>query len=296
VVGSTPALSVVVATFGGAEGRRCLQGLGCQAHVPGVELIVADGGPGSSEATRTQGTVWISSPGATIFELRAMALARARGEVVAITEDHCQPHPEWCQQVITAHREHPGVMAIAGAIENGATGRLMDWAGFLLTAAPFMAPAGPEPPPDRAVTMANLSIKRALLPEGQPAPGWLELTLPRTLSDNRELLLDDRIVMSHVHSLSSWGWVKQFFHNGRAVAGLDLLGTAPGVRSQRLRQCLSLPGRLVGTTFRLMRTNPRLRRQAGASLPLVALLAICHTAGVVCGLAAGPGHSARVID
>ena len=35
--------------------------------------------------------------------------------MVAITEDHCDVAPDWCEQVLDAHARHPDAVAIAGA-------------------------------------------------------------------------------------------------------------------------------------------------------------------------------------
>ena len=44
------------------------------------------------------------------------ARSTARGEVVAFTEDHCEPAPDWCERIIAAHAEHPDADAVGGAM------------------------------------------------------------------------------------------------------------------------------------------------------------------------------------
>lgn len=48
---------------------------------------------------------------------RSAGLNLARGQIVAMTEDHAQPADDWVEQIVAAH-EQP-YLAIGGAIENG---------------------------------------------------------------------------------------------------------------------------------------------------------------------------------
>ena len=69
--------------------------------------------------------------------------APARGEVVATTEDHAMPRPGLVRgdrsRARCAIRE---AAAIGGAIENGSTDGLIEWASYFTTQGPHMAPLG----------------------------------------------------------------------------------------------------------------------------------------------------------
>jgi len=113
----------------------------------GAEIIVADGhGKGLPDdvTDRYPEVIWLKQPGGSVFYLRGLAMARARGEIVAVTEDHCEVTPGWCERTIRAHKEYPAAAAIGGAVENGATERLIDWAHFFLVFAPFTPPSRME--------------------------------------------------------------------------------------------------------------------------------------------------------
>ena len=75
---------------------------------------------------------WLRRPGRGPHELRLLGLTEARGNVVAITEDHRDVAPDWCEQVIAAHERCPGAVAVAGPVTNGADTNVADRASFLL--------------------------------------------------------------------------------------------------------------------------------------------------------------------
>jgi len=89
----------------------------------GGEFIVADGSqnppPTAQEVEALGGSVrWISLPGQSVFQLRHAGYQAARGEVVAITEDHCYVASDWIERVIEAHKEHPDAAAIGCTVVN----------------------------------------------------------------------------------------------------------------------------------------------------------------------------------
>ena len=177
-------LSVVVATRRPWPfARECLEHLCPQADAAGAEIILADGsGVGLSEEFVGENPCvrWMKIPGAPVFDLRARAVAVARGEVIALTEDHCVVQPGWCERILAAHRRHPSALAIGGAVENGSTRLLIDKAKFFLTFGPFMPPFTSKlthrvPPP------ANVSFKRSTFLDVVPSPGWIEFALNPSL-------------------------------------------------------------------------------------------------------------------
>ena len=134
-----PHLSVVIATSQPwPEMRGVLDSVYVQTRALGAELIVVDGhGQGLCEDHGYAGVRWLRRPGNTVFQLRAIGLAEARGEVVAVTEDHCRVAPDWCEQVLRAHRENPHAAVIGGVVDNGAVDSLWDRASFSSPAVSF---------------------------------------------------------------------------------------------------------------------------------------------------------------
>src|SRR4029453_8202728 len=84
-VDDTPTLSVVIATTQPwPEIAGCLASLVGQAGATGAGVILADaagrGLPGGDAFPEVQ---WLTAPGGSVFQLRALAMSKARGEIVA---------------------------------------------------------------------------------------------------------------------------------------------------------------------------------------------------------------------
>ena len=110
-------LSVVVTcTQPWPEVRGCLERLAPQVRAGEVELIVADGSVCGLDAKVAEQARWLRYPGRGPHELRLLGFTEARGDVVAITEDHCDVAPDWCERVLDAHARHPDAVAIAGPV------------------------------------------------------------------------------------------------------------------------------------------------------------------------------------
>ena len=287
-------LSVVVATTQPwPEIRECLTRLRPQIAASDTELIVADGNAAPATGlppAECQNVRRLSYPGASVFALRAAGLAAARGAIVAFTEDHCRPQPNWCARVIASHEAHPDADAVGGAILNGSTTRLIDWANFALTFAPFVPPMTATAA-GRAPAIANASYKRRVLTDAPTTPGWLEFTLNERLLASGRIAFDDSLVVEHVQAHGFRGTFAAHFHNGRATTGLVADGFDGTVRRQRARQSIALLPGLLRDTITALGASGTLTGWQRACIPLVAGLVVCHGIGTIVGLVAGPGTS-----
>jgi len=169
---STPALSIVVATRRPWPGLRgLLESVGEQAREVGAEIVIADGGPGAlPDGPAPAGIRCLRESGASVLRLRALGLEAARGDVVALTEDHCRVGPSWCRTVLELHRAEGDVAAIGGAVENAATDSLVSRLHFLTAYGVFLRPL-PKGEARFIAGEANVSYKRWTLPEGATAGG-----------------------------------------------------------------------------------------------------------------------------
>jgi hypothetical protein len=239
----------------------------------------------------------LAAPGESVFGLRARGIAAARGKIVAITEDHCRPEPDWPAELLAAHARHPEAAAIAGAVANGATANRWDWANFLMTFAEHMRPLD-DAPARRAPSVANGSFKRTHVElPSSPAPGWLELELMpdlvgagRVARDGGPLVVHDQ---SHGEGRTT---ISKHFHNGRATAGLRT--DSPGLRAAwaEARRLAGLPSLLNRQLRDALAVRPPLEGDAARGARLVPLLGTAHAAGELVGLLAGPGASAEQLD
>ena len=297
MIETTPAMSVMVATIRGwPEARLPIDATRDQVARVGGELVVVDGSGRPAPSAEEVGPAvrWISRPGESVFQLRAAGYAACRGEIVALTEDHCAPAADWCERIIAAHAEHPDAIAIGGAVENGTTEHLVDWATFIVTQAPFVGPLV-NGPTDRVAGSATTSYKRAAL-ERRPdhgSFGAIELFDAIEMRGPGEVLLnDDSIRVSHHQSMGVAGTVASQFHNGRTIAGFRRRAMTAG---DWLR-VVSFPLLPLYRTARSVRTawgRAIPRTKIAMSAPLIAFLHYSQAAGELLGYAAGPGSSPR---
>jgi hypothetical protein len=287
------ALSVVVATtVGWPHMRRSTDAILPQLRAVGGQLVVADssGSPPAPWGVESPDVVWLSRPGAGVFSLRREGYARAAGSVIAATEDHCEIAPDWVRRVLDAHAAHPDVAAIGGAVDNGTTDHLIDWAIYFVTQLPWVAPL--EPQSERVVGHTNISYKRWAL-DSMPSGGSLiiEILFNDWLRDSgRQVIVDDAIRVRHYQCMGLRGTSTLEFHNGRSLGGLrrDTMGARDWVRA-------SAPALMAA--YRLLRTlelgfrKPVPRAKLLRTVPYIAWLQAVHALGESVGYLAGPGDS-----
>jgi hypothetical protein len=293
-----PRLSVVIGT---SEGwpyvRDLIQSLRADAEETGTEIVVADLTTKPPPTTEEVGpnVRWLKFDAPSVFSLYALALPEARGEIVATTEDHAIPRPGWIQAVLRAHAEHPEAAAIGGAIENGSTESLLDWASYFSTQGPHMAPLG-----DHVVQMttneANVSYKRWALEDfdDNDGLGFMAILHNRRLAEEGKILrVDDRMVVDHMETVGFVGQTSIHFHNGKSIAGFRRRNGMTDEDWLRMAVSMALPG---WRTLRIVRTGMakgRLRAKVLASAPWTLWLEISQGLGHLLGYALGPGGSPR---
>ncbi|HLK67496.1 MAG TPA: glycosyltransferase [Bryobacteraceae bacterium] len=293
-----PPLSIVIATTQPwPEMRGALESLYDQARAIPAEIIVADGhgrGQPDSSAPPFPGVIWITSPGASVYELRAMSVNRTSGEIIALTEDHCRVSPDWCAKILAAHQEYPEAGVIGGAVENGATESLMDWASFFYANGAAMLPL--QRGKCRLITQLNLSYKRrAISGEIRPS-GEMEWMMNEELRRRGETLVaDGRIVVSHVQSLGFLGTCLLHFHGSRTLAGFRRRRIGWPELLIRLVACAAMPPLLFARALGTVLAKRRMLGTIVASTPFLALLVCLRAAGAFAGFVTGPGDSARYV-
>ena len=168
---TAPTLSVVVVVLSGRDClARCLSALGPQVEETGAELLVpCDDALGDVEELRARfpAARFIEASGTRSYaELRALAFREARGEVVALTEDHCTPDPDWCANVLQAHAAPHAAMRR----------RPSDWRVFEASnqpssapkPLPAMKPATAIPKPVSQIGFASSQLRGFRIPSMTP--------------------------------------------------------------------------------------------------------------------------------
>ncbi len=281
-------LSVVIATpHPWPNSQECLEVLLPQIAGLDAEILLADSsGIGLPEPVpeHLKSVRWIKALGASVFHLRAIGTSAATGKIIAWTEDHCRPAADWCERILDAHGAHPELGAIGGSVENGSTTTTVDWANFLITFAPFIAPID-FAKTDRVPPPANISFKRRAIPPGETRAGEIEFVIKPQLQKERSIGVDDRIVVSHIQSRSLFESAVKHFHNGRSTSGLAASQLSTESRRQRLRDCFRLPRAIVRNVTEPLAGKSSVEEALRRALPTIRLLAICHAAGEFWGLA-----------
>lgn len=279
----------------GPELRVALDSVYEQTLALGGEVILADGSArGFPDVGRFVHVRHLHLPGRHVFHLRAVALTAARAPVVALTEDHCRVAADWCRQTLRAHREHPEAAMIGGCIVNGAGERLVDWANFFVSNGPYLPPVEISQGPN-ITGQANVSYKRDVL-DGYPGDALDEGAFRRGLdAAGARLLVDDRMVVEHVQSLTVLETLRIHFHDGRCVAAA-LRRRASFPRSlAALAMGLAWPVRVPAATARVvLRTligRPGLRSTVLRSAPWILAVIASHKAGELLGSLTGAGRS-----
>ncbi len=280
-------LSVVIATtHPWPNSQECLEILLPQIAGIDAEILLADSsGIGLPEPVpeHLKSVRWIKALGASVFHLRAIGTSAATGKIIAWTEDHCRPATDWCEKILKAHSAHPELAAIGGSMENGSTTTTSDWANFLTTFAPFIAPIDLAKT-DRVPPAANISFKRRAIPTGEIGPGEIEFVIKPQLLKERLIGIDDRIVVRHIQSRRLLESAIMHFHNGRSTSGLIASQLSNDSRRQRLRRCFRLPQAIVQNVTEPLAGKTSVEEPLRRALPIIRLLAICHAAGEFWGL------------
>jgi hypothetical protein len=163
---SRPELSVVVVTLVDTDHlRRCLEALSGQQTGVVFEVIVpSDETLGDVAPLRSAfpGVDFVELDGKhTYAQLRAVGAQRATGRLLAVTEDHCLPDPDWVQNIVDAHAGSQ--VAIGGVVKKRGPDKSLNWAVYFLDYLRYMPPVqGGE---THELTDLNVSYKMSALQE-----------------------------------------------------------------------------------------------------------------------------------
>jgi hypothetical protein len=262
--------------------QPCVEAVLAQARLLGAEVIVASAADEPVwPADGRPRLRWVTCRGATTFELRAAGIAAATGDVVAITEDHCEPRPDWASRILDEFRAFPRCLAVGGAVVNGTVDTVVDRASFEATFARYAPDALTAPIP----CIANLALRREWATIGGPA-GWLEFEfLPAMARLPGAVRLSSQILTVHSQPLRLRAALGLHYDNGRSATGL-----MRGAEPRSLARAVSEGWRMLRSRRRSTRNG---RRESAGVRALVSAFEMAHAVGVAVGAYAGAGHSAH---
>lgn len=289
-------MSVVIAAWNGDDYLRCcLSSLAPQIDSKKTEVIVVANY--KSELKEKENCFGFAnyvflSPDSTVPELRSCGIIRARGEVIALTEDFCVFHPEWRRETEKAHEQNFTV--VGGAIENSAAESLLNWAVYFYDYGKYMLPekAGTV----ETISGANVSYKKEILEQlkKNSRNGFFETFVHEELKRNgHRLYLAPAMIVYHGRNYRWKEIAERFYHQGRSFAARRAAKMTIAKRLLYLIGSLALPFLL--TVRILLRTIVKNRnlKELVLSLPWLTVLMFIWSLGEFIGNAAGEGVSGR---
>lgn len=214
-------------------------------------------------------------------QLRSWGIREARGDIVALLEDHCAPGPSWYQTILSGHAMNQQVLG--GAIENASTGRLVDWAVYLFEYSPYMNPV-----PRGVVRQLpgnNVSYSRSALQafESLLNQNLWESFWHRQLSSSKiDLVSNPDMIVFHRKSFS----VQQFCylarahgHNHAASRSLE----SAGKKCLRTMIAAGLPAVIVLRIGRCVLRKGRHLKQYMLAVPFIFLFSLAWAFGEITG-------------
>jgi GT2 family glycosyltransferase len=137
MTGARPEVSVVVPTCDRPDSlARTLAALESQSAASSLEILVVD--DGSRDADRVAAVVASSTRARLVRRRKGRGPAAARdagareaaADVIAYTDDDCEPAPDWAERLLAALGD--GAAAVAGATVDGSNGNPFDVASQLI--------------------------------------------------------------------------------------------------------------------------------------------------------------------
>jgi hypothetical protein len=292
---ASPLLSVIMTADGRPASRPVsLVAAAAKRVEPGVEIILAyssDEAPSEEIDRDYSGFIVIRLPGATTLPgLLGAALARERGEVIAITDTTCEVAEDWVSEILKAHAApHP---VIGGSVEPDGLRCMVNWAAYFCDYGQFMRPLVEGTVNE--LPGNNISVKRWVLERGKEfvAPEfWKTYWCRRIQAEGIRLHSTPSIVVHYRKSFRLVPYLLHRFHSGRCFAGMRLRELS---RLRRACYVAAAPALLILLTARMLwKTLGKRRRltELALSFPISLLAILAWVLGELCGYLAGSGVS-----
>jgi glycosyltransferase involved in cell wall biosynthesis len=292
---AAPRLSVVVASaWSLADLEALLDSLMVQSPAPKVEVIVADcRAEGSLDkiVAKYPDVIYIRySEKAALPVLWGAGIARATGEVVAVTDTTCRVSADWVAATLRAH-DSPA-MLVGGAVEADECESLLDWAAYFCEYGQFMRPlhkgvAGEVPG-------NNLSFKRRALEIGERFVRdqfWKTYWCQSLQQAGIELMSDPAVVVSLRKSYRPFPFLVRRFHHGRCFAGMRVTKASLPVRAGYAVGSGLLPFVFLARVTSMILSKRRLLGKFALAAPWTLLAIVSWSLGECCGYLGGAGKS-----
>ena len=304
--GYPPTFSVLIGRASTEDSARILETLDAlrvQEGSPAFEVVIVD----RLDDTITD-RIRVDHPEVQLFlcpaatslpEMRWLALCEARGDFVAVTEDHCVPPRNWLASMGECFRMAPvRTAAVGGIIENGVCESALDWATFLCEYSGFLASSLNVP--TLSLPGMNIAYRRSdilALDQSVLRRGFWETTVhPLLLEKELVFYFSEAIRILHKKKFSFSLFVRQRFLYSRYFAGVRFKQHQVFVRWAMCFLALALPPVLLVRFVRNTLAKRELLPELARTLPYLFIFAMVWALGEMVGYIRGPGDALVKIE
>jgi len=299
--GTNPTISVVVASKVGSPFiDQCLESLEAETKELGAEVIVVAYGSADYAARIAKDFPWTRVVHTTEIKkvpaLRQRGVEEAKGDLIAVIEEHCSAAPDWLHKAVAAHARGD-YAAVGGPIVDYNYDRLRDWVVYFLE---YHGALPPVPDGETAdLNDANIVYRRAVLTDHLEllGEGYWPMTLhPTLLGKGIKLLSVPDMVVHHRGPFDFGYYLGQRYLFSRAFAGVRAQNQPAARRWAYLVLAPIIPFMLLARiTLKVLQKRCRVGRFI-QTLPLLATALVVLVAGEWVGCLLGPGDALSKVE
>jgi glycosyltransferase involved in cell wall biosynthesis len=289
-------LSVIVASlYSPTALKNCLESVLANEQ-NASEIIVADC------CLKSEFTEWTKkypavnfiefSPQTSLPVMLGAAIARAKGELIAITDSSGVVADDWISSISRAHQAEKSSV-IGGAVEiRGQQMKSVDWAAYFCEYAQFMRPLRRG-----AVDVLagnNISFKRPILQKGKEyvePEFWKTYWCEELKAEGIKLFSEPAMLIYYAKTFRTVPFLVRRFHHGRCFAGMRTKQAAFSKCAFYLVGSLVLPFIFLYRTIATVLGKKRFFKELLLSFPMILLAIVFWSLGETCGYLAGTGRS-----
>lgn len=296
----SPKVSVVIASVVGAPFiDDCLESVFAEEGAPEFEVIVVDcRGPENTArlaARFPQARIIRQPKRETVPHLRRLGVEQARGEFVAIIEEHCLARKDWLTTLASAFV--PGHVAVGGPVVDYGYRRLRDWVTYFVEYNSYLPPWSDGEARD--LSGANIAYRReALLANLELlSDGYWETRLhAKLLAEGSKFRSAPEMVVYHRGPFDYAYYLRQRYLFSRAFAGARRATLSAGKRAAYL---VAAPAVAVLLLSRMAARVFRKKCRVGKfllTLPLLVPAVSIYVVGEWVGYVFGPGKALLEVE
>jgi hypothetical protein len=298
---SRPSASVVIASGAGGDFLfRCLASIREQVTSGDGEILVVDR---QGEATRRRITrefpevLVIAAPASqrpTVPQMRRIGVEAARGEIVAIIEEHCTAPSHWFETIVRTLA--PADSAIGGPILDSEFARLRDWCVYFSEYHNFMPPW--EDGERLMLNGANIAYWRAKLLGHRDVldSGYWEVVVHPRLALDGAFRAIDAMGVHHTGPFDYGYYLRQRYLLSRVWGGTQKDRVSLATRAIHLLAGPLFPVFLFSRVTRRVLERNRLVGTYAATLPLLVPAWVVYAWGEWLGYLCGPGDALERVE